>query len=116
MNRFNLGMWLWSSSLKVANVGKAMAIKYAPEGVFDVATNRNLIIHRIIEGPFTQQDLGYEWTGPEDAECFLVVLLEREGATEEVEWYFEGVEEAYAWVRHFKGSIEPIIINGDTYG
>ena len=116
MNRFNLGMWLWSSSLKVANVGKSMAIKYAPEGVFDVATNSNLIIHRIIEGPFTQQDLGYEWTGPEDAECFLVVLLEREGATEEVEWYFEGVEEAYAWVRHFKGSIEPIIIDGDTYG
>jgi len=114
MNRFKLGMWLWSSSLKLANAGKTMSIKYAPKGVFDVATNNTLIIHSIIEGPFTQQDLGIEWTGPKEAECFLVVLLEREGATEGVEWYFETVEEAYTWVRHFKGSIEPIIIKGDT--
>jgi len=69
-------------------------------------------IHRVVEGPFTQEDLGYEWDGPQEAEAYLVVLLEHDGELEEVEWYCATLDDAYDIVKHFKGSIEPIVIEG----
>lgn len=71
-------------------------------------------IHRVVDGPFTQQDLGYEWDGPQEAEAYLVVLLEHNGNTEEVEWYVHTLDDAYDMVKHFKGSVDPIVIQGDT--
>lgn len=117
MLKIKLGLWLWSLGLKIAARGRGIAMGNVPEGtglVFDGGSPDSVTIHRVIEGPFTQDDLQDEWTGPEDADCYLVVLLEVDGATEEVEWYFFTMDEAYEMVKHFKSSIEPIVITGGT--
>ena len=69
-------------------------------------------IHNVVDGPYTQMDLGYEWDGPQEAEAYLVVKLEYNGQIEDVEWYFNTLDDAYDMVKHFKGSIEPIVIEG----
>jgi hypothetical protein len=35
------------------------------------------------------------------------------GVLEDVEWYFEDLDDAYVWVRHFNSSIDPIKVEGD---
>jgi hypothetical protein len=78
----------------------------------------DIYIHHVLEGPFTRYDFEDmdDWTGPNEAEAFLLVKISQGDVVSDVEWYFHSVEEAFLWVRHFKGSIEPIVINGDTYG
>ena len=69
-------------------------------------------IHNVISGPFTQEDLGYEWDGPEGSECFLNVLLEDEGKIDEVEYYFGSLGEAYEMIKYFKVNIKSIEVRG----
>ncbi len=69
-------------------------------------------IHNVVSGPFCQEDLGSDWDGPDEAECYLNVLLEDEGKINEVEWYFGTLDGAYDMVKHFKVTIEPIEVRG----
>jgi hypothetical protein len=74
-----------------------------------------IYVHEVIDGPFTQSYLEDEWDGPDDYEAYLLVKIEVDGGISDTEWYFETVEEAFVWVRHFKQSIEPLVIDrGDT--
>ena len=75
-------------------------------------TTNYTAIHNVVDGPYTQMDLGYEWDGPQEAEAYLVVKLEHNGQIEDVEWYFNTLDDAYDMVKHFKGSIEPVVIEG----
>lgn len=78
--------------------------------------NQSVTIHSVIEGPFTPDDMEEFWDGPKGATCYLVVKLEHDEGVQDVEWYFETLDEAYEWVKHFKVSIDPIVIEGNTYG
>ena len=50
--------------------------------------SQSITIHNVIDGPYTQMDLGYEWDGPQEAEAYLVVKLEYDSEINDVEWYF----------------------------
>jgi len=108
------GLWLLTLGMKVARKGMTMA------GLQDVPTPSNdsqsITIHNVIDGPYTQMDLGYEWDGPQEAGAYLVVKLEYNNEINDVEWYFSTLDEAYVWVKHFKVSIDPIVIEGTYNG
>ena len=111
--KIKLGLWLLTIGMKVARLG----IKMSGIKVDEVETNQSITIHNVLDGPYTQMDLGYEWDGPQEAEAYLVVKLEYNNEINDVEWYFSTLDEAYVWVKHFKTSIDPIVIqNGDTHG
>lgn len=103
-----IGLGVSTVGLKIARLGFNLAgVSPLPE-----TPTSYTAIHRVVEGPFTQMDLGYEWDGPQEAEAYLLVLLEHDGKLEEVEWYCHTVDDAYDIVKHFKGSIEPMVIEG----
>jgi len=101
--------------MKLTRIGMRMA------GLTDTTTSpveadQSITIHNVIDGPYTQMDLGYEWDGPQEAEAYLVVKLEYNNEINDVEWYFSTLDEAYVWVKHFKVSIDPIVIEGTYNG
>lgn len=105
-----IGLGIFSAGLKVARFGSSLA------GIQPSQPTSYTAIHNVVDGPFTQMDLGYEWDGPQEAEAYLVVKLEHNGKVEDVEWYFLTLDDAYDMVKHFKGSIEPIVIEGISNG
>jgi hypothetical protein len=114
--KVKFGLWLINFGLKIARKGMDIS------GVTDTLANNpdvveeeedhSITVYSVLEGPFTQSDLGVNWDGPYEAEAYLLVKLEYGGKVSDVEWYFETAEEAFVWVRHFKQSIEPIVIEG----
>jgi len=110
--KVKLGLWLLTIGMKIARFGmKVSGIK-----VDEAEVDQSIIIHNVIDGPYTQTDLGYEWDGPQEAEAYLVVKLEYNNEINDVEWYFSALDEAYVWVKHFKVSIDPIVIEGTYNG
>lgn len=64
----------------------------------------HLKLHNVCDGPYEDDEGGF----------FLVALTEHgDGTVENVEFYFETLEECYSIVSHFKTSIEPIIMEVD---
>ena len=110
--KVKLGLWLLTIGMKIARLGmKVSGIK-----VDEAEVDQSITIHNVIDGPYTQMDLGYEWDGPQEAGAYLVVKLEYNNEINDVEWYFSTLDEAYVWVKHFKVSIDPIVIEGNTNG
>ena len=115
--KVKFGLWLLVLGLKLARKGMDISGVSATMQDTDLPKDSRVTIHSVLDGPYTQGDLGVNWDGPYEAEAYLLVKLEYNGEVSDVEWYFETVEEAFVWVRHFKQSIEPIVIEGaDTYG
>jgi hypothetical protein len=109
--KITLGMWIASLGMSMARIGLDM-VGVRPS---DLAEDDSIIIHNVLEGPFTQYDLPDEWQGPYEAEAYLVVKAEVDGEIKDIDWYFETIEEAFVWVKHFKSSIKPIVIEGGDY-
>ena len=108
--KVTVGMWITSLGMNIAKAGLAMI------GVHPSALDSDsIIIHNVLEGPFTQYDMPDEWQGPYEAEAYLVVKAEVDGEIKDIDWYFETIEEAFVWVKHFKSSINPIVIEGGDY-
>lgn len=63
-------------------------------------------VHRVLEGPFDM----------EDGEVCMLCLVETDGELEEIEFYFDTFDEAYAFQKHFYKSIEPIILANPSEG
>jgi hypothetical protein len=100
-----IGLFITTVGLSVARFGvNLMDIRKPPE------SDGIIYIHGVLEGPYTQSYLESEWTGPEDYEAYLLVKIEVDGVVSDTEWYFETIEESLTWVRHFKSSIEPLVI------
>ena len=106
-------MWLTKKGIVMVGSKDHLSTLEAKSLTSKTATSYTAI-HRVVDGPFTQADLGYEWDGPQESEAYLLVLLEHGGMIEEVEWYVQTLDDAYDMVKHFKGSIDPIVIQGDT--
>ena len=106
------GLWLIDFGLKISR--KGMDISGVTDTLLEpFPDDHSITIHSVLDGPYTQGDLGVNWDGPYEAEAYLLVKLECGGKVSDVEWYFETVEEAFTWVRHFKQSIDPLVIQGN---
>jgi len=109
--KVGIGMYLCTLGMTIARFGLNLTglMKEDKE-------DSPISVYCVLDGPFTQSDFEeYDWGGPDDYEAYLLVKIEHMGVVSDVEWYFETVEEAFVWVRHFKTSIDPIIIeSGDT--
>ena len=112
--KVKFGLWLIEFGLKLARKGMDISGVSATLQDKDVPKDTDITVHSVLDGPYTQGDLGVNWDGPYEAEAYLLVKLEYNDQVSDVEWYFETVEEAFTWVRHFKQSIEPIVIEGNT--
>jgi hypothetical protein len=114
--KVKFGLWVMDVGLRIARMGMNLS------GVTDTLAETlhkddGFLIHNVIDGPFTREDMPeYDWAGPNEAEAYLIVKLQHNGSVSDQEWYFETVEEAFTWVRHFKQSIEPIRIEGSFRG
>lgn len=64
-------------------------------------------VHRVLEGPFDMED---------EDEVWMLCLVETDGELEEIEFYFDTFDEAYAFQKHFYKSIEPIILANPSEG
>jgi hypothetical protein len=108
--RISIGVAVSKIGMVIARFGLTLA------GLRSVLDSDGLVyIHAVIDGPFTQSYLEDEWDGPDDYEAYLLVRIEVDGVISDSEWYFETAEEALVWVRHFKSSIEPLVIaRGDA--
>ena len=110
--RVEFGLWVLSIGMKIANLGFRLA------GLRDEGEDEEddkISVYCILDGPYTQDDLEEHWDGPQEAEAYLLVKVEYQGEVQDVEWYFETTNEAYEWVKHFKKSIEPIVIHSGDY-
>lgn len=109
--KIRFGLWMINLGLKIAHKGSdILGIPF--DDLIEEDEDHNVSIYCVLDGPYTQGDLGAEWDGPYEAEAYLLVKLEYDGKVSDVEWYFETLDEAYIWVKHFKESIEPIVIKG----
>jgi len=113
--KVKFGLWLIDFGLKIARKGMDISgvTDTLAERITEVPPDHSVTIHSVLDGPYTQGDLGVNWDGPYEAEAYLLVKLEYGGKVSDVEWYFETVEEAFTWVRHFKQSIDPLVIQGN---
>jgi hypothetical protein len=67
---------------------------------------RELMIHRVVEGPFENDE--------EEEGCWLLCLAEDRGELCDLEVYFDSFSEAYAFKHHFTKSIEPIVLTTEV--
>jgi hypothetical protein len=108
------GLWLSRCGLWLTKQGMTMA-GMTPLLATEVQAGEPCVyIHRILDGPYHSNDYEDEWAGPEWSTACLIVKMENNmGVLEDVEWYFEDLDDAYVWVRHFNSSIDPIKVEGD---
>jgi hypothetical protein len=66
---------------------------------------RELMIHRVVEGPFEND---------EEEGCWLLCLAEDKGELCDLEVFFDSFDEAYAFKHHFTKSIEPIVLTTEV--
>ena len=65
-------------------------------------------VHRVIEGPFPSED---------DDEYFNLCLIEMpDGTVENIELYFETMDEAYNMVKFLSTRIEPMVFDLSDQG
>ena len=67
----------------------------------------------VLEGPIAVSDLDEE--APEGANYVMVCRAEIDGVMADDNFWFEDVDDAYEWESHFKKSIEPLVIDMDSY-
>ena len=51
---------------------------------------------------------------PDDAVWFMVCKTEIDGNIQDVDFFFENLDDAYDWQKYFAREIEPIIVNEDA--
>jgi hypothetical protein len=68
----------------------------------------------ILEGPVDIKEVDEEDNLPEDAGWFMVCKTEIDGQIQPVNFWFETMDHAYEWQKHFSKSIEPLIVE-DKY-
>ena len=73
----------------------------------------------IIEGPIDLDEVDYEddedeYELPNDAGWFMVCKTEIDGKIQPANFWFESMNDAYEWQKHFARSIEPLIVD-DKY-
>tara|TARA_R110000744_G_scaffold257911_3_gene373286 strand:- start:815 stop:1060 length:246 start_codon:yes stop_codon:yes gene_type:complete len=67
----------------------------------------------ITEGPYSIDEMPDEEEYPEDSEYFVVCKIELDGKIEEVNFWFEDLEDIYEWKKYFSKNIEPLEIDED---
>ena len=63
----------------------------------------------IVQGPIAAEECPEE--GPEDANWYMVCKAEVDGIMAEDNFWFEDFDDAYEWQKHFKTTIEPLVID-----
>jgi hypothetical protein len=64
---------------------------------------KEIKIHKVIEGPFEDEEDGY----------WCLCLAEDDGELYDIEVFFDEFDEAYTFKMHFTKSINPIIMETD---
>lgn len=103
-----IGKAIVNLGLKITDFGFYVA------GYVNTSSNNGALVHAILGGPFTKEDLGLEWEGPQGANTYLTVKMEAKGSVKDVDWYFGSLDDAYVWVKHFKSSIEPLVLRSNN--
>jgi len=65
----------------------------------------------ILAGPISVEDNENLKEFPEECQQLLICKAEVDGEVETVHYWFETIEDANEWVKHFRASIEPLEIN-----
>tara|TARA_R110000824_G_scaffold243078_1_gene431716 strand:- start:192 stop:437 length:246 start_codon:yes stop_codon:yes gene_type:complete len=65
----------------------------------------------IISGPTSREDSEDADDYPDECDQMLVCKAEIDGEIVAVDYWFEHIDDANEWVKHFKTSIEPLEIN-----
>ena len=69
----------------------------------------------ILEGPVSLEEVDDEDENvPEGSGWFMVCKTEIDGKIEPANFWFESMDHAYEWQKHFAKSIEPLIVD-DKY-
>ena len=69
----------------------------------------------ILEGPVSLEAVdGEDENVPEGSGWFMVCKTEIDGKIEPANFWFESMDHAYEWQKHFAKSIEPLIVD-DKY-
>ena len=63
----------------------------------------------IVQGPIAAHECPEE--GPEDANWYMVCRAEVDGIMADDNFWFEDFDDAYEWQKHFKTTIEPLVID-----
>lgn len=67
----------------------------------------------VLEGPIDVLDLDEE--SPEGVNYVMVCRAEIDGVMADDSFWFEDFDDAYEWESHFKKSIEPLVIDMNSY-
>ena len=68
----------------------------------------------ILEGPVNINEVDEnEEDLPEDVGWFMVCKAEIDGEIQPVNFWFETMDHAYTWQKHFAKSIEPLIVDDE---
>jgi len=70
----------------------------------------------IVSGPISKEDSDDPDDYPNNCDCMLVCKVELNGKIVDVDYWFEHLEDADAWIQHFKTSIEPLEIFSEGNG
>ena len=69
----------------------------------------------ILEGPVSLEEVdGEDENVPEGSGWFMVCKTEINGKIEPANFWFESMDHAYEWQKHFAKSIEPLVVD-DKY-
>ena len=68
----------------------------------------------VVEGPINIDETGQrDEDTPDDAMWYMVCKTEIEGKIEDVNFWFEDLDDAYEWEKHFATKIEPLEVRED---
>ena len=70
----------------------------------------------IVSGPISKEDSDDPDDYPNNCDYMLVCKVELNGKIVDVDYWFEHLEDADAWIQHFKTSIEPLEIFSEGNG
>jgi len=65
----------------------------------------------ILEGPTVVEDFSEDYDAPEGATYYMVCKVEIDGKLEEDNFWFEDFNDAYEWVKYFKDTAEPLLLD-----
>ena len=64
----------------------------------------------IVSGPIAKEESANPNDYPDNCDQMLVCKVEIKGKIVNVDYWFQNIEDANAWIQHFKTSIEPLEI------
>lgn len=76
-----------------------------------MADKPKIKIWGVQHGPFHKDDLEDPSHVPDDLEYFIVAKAEVDGEIDELEFWFQNFNDAWAVVKHFQTKIDPIEVN-----